>query len=139
MSDYEQARAQHKLATLEIQRLEHQVLEMQQMYDHIRAANEGVELDAHTEAERMNLVKQFSAAIQEREYWLDTQREAEQMVQREQERLVHNLRDDVAHYEHQMTRQHVPDEERDALMVQRDQAHQQIRSAQQELSHLGNA
>jgi hypothetical protein len=137
MSEYEQARAQHKLATIEIQRLEHQVLEMQQMYDQLSATSNGVEIDAQTEVERMNLVEQFSAAIREREYWLDVRREAEQVVQREQERLVDGLRDDVANYEYQIARRQMPEEERAALMVRRDQAHQEMRRAQQELSHLG--
>jgi hypothetical protein len=137
MSEYEQARAQHKLATIEIQRLEHQVLEMQQMYDQLSATSNGVAIDAQTEVERMNLVEQFSAAIREREYWLDVRREAEQVVQREQERLVDGLRDDVANYEYQIARRQMPEEERAALMVRRDQAHQEMRRAQQELSHLG--
>jgi hypothetical protein len=136
MSDYEQARAQYKLATIEIQRLEHQVLEMQQLYDQISATNNGVELDVQIEDERMKLVQAFSAAIQEREHWLNTRREAEQVVRREQERLVHGLHDDVAHYEHQIAQPHVPEEERAALMVQRDQAHQHMQRAQQELSYL---
>jgi hypothetical protein len=138
MSEYEQARAQHKLATIEIQRLEHQVLEMQQTYDRISATSDGVELSVQTEEERMNLVKEFAATIQEREYWLNVRREAEQMVQREQERLVHHLRDDLAYYERQMAHAQMPEEERAALLVQRDQAHQQIQRAQQELSYLNN-
>ncbi len=136
MSEYEQARAQHKLATIEIQRLEHQVLEMQQLYDRISATGDGVELDVQTEDERMRLVKEFSATIQEREYWLNVRREAEQMVQREQDRLVHHLRDDLAYYERQMAHAQMPEEERAALLVQRDQAHQQIQRARQELSQL---
>jgi hypothetical protein len=129
--EYEQAKAQYKLATLEIQRLEHEVFDMQQEYNTISSAHVGVEIDATTEQERMRLVKQFSAVIREREYWLDVQRDAAQTIRRERERLVHELRSDIQDGKVQIAQAATP-EVRAAMQVQYDQASQQLQRVQQD-------
>jgi len=134
MTAYDQAIAERNTARNELERIETEVQQIQHRYEELTSTPMATATSHHdTEQERNRLAATLTNLLAERARWLDVHTNAEHAVQRELERLVHELHGEVVHQE-QEREQAATTAGAEEATRRRDQAQAELERHERELN-----
>jgi chromosome segregation ATPase len=134
MTAYDQAIAERNTARNELERIETEVQRIQHRYEELTSTPMATAASHHdTEQERNRLAANLTTLLSERSRWLEAHTNAEHAVQRELERLVHELHGEVVHQEHERE-QATTTEDAETATRRRDDAQAELERHERELN-----
>jgi uncharacterized protein (DUF3084 family) len=134
MTAYDQAIAERNTARNELERIDTEVQQVQHRYEELTSTPMATATSHHdTEQERNRLAATLTNLLAERARWLDVHTNAEHAVQRELERLVHELHGEVVHQE-QEREQAATTEDAETATRRRDHAQAELERHERELN-----
>lgn len=136
MTAYEQAVNERNTAQAELERVENEIQQTQQEYESFNTTPMDTAAPHQTnEQERNRLATRLTTLIQDRARWLNSRTHAEHAMQRELERLVHELHGEVVHQEHEREQATTSEDAQEATH-HRDQAQSQLDQREHELATM---
>jgi uncharacterized protein (DUF3084 family) len=134
MTAYDQAIAERNTARNELERIETEIQQIQHRYEELTSTPMATATSHHdTEQERNRLAVNLTTLLSQRSRWLEAHTNAEHAVQRELERLVHELHGEVVHQEHERE-QATSTEDAKAATRRRDHAQAELERHERELN-----